>query len=419
MRVFELSTRVQSFNRGEGRSATAAAAYRSCSVIACERTGAIHSYTRKRGLEAAEIILPIGAPSWAADRSKLWNAAELRERNGPRGPNASAFKAKAQTAREFMFTFPAELSEEARRSVAREIARHLVERHGVAVDYAIHKPGRTGDDRNFHCHMMATTRRMTAEGLGKKTREWGDLKTGAKLARDLRAFIAGTMNATLKRNGLGDVVHVEHRSFKARGSGQKATRHQGPAKTHAIRKAQQRATAAWAAANRRELTDRHEKDRASLKLRQDFALQGKQAEWSERARLGAAAIRRELAQQRAADIAPTGLRRVFLSVTGRAAREAFNRQARDGARIEAARAKIAGLRAELATERRAYLAAQAKERDVLSARHKTEAAQLRQSLTERQATDRAVEVAGRRAEIGQTHERTRSQEMEGPGLGIR
>jgi hypothetical protein len=30
-------------------------------------------------------------PRWAHDRAKLWNGAEMRERNGKRGKNAGAF----------------------------------------------------------------------------------------------------------------------------------------------------------------------------------------------------------------------------------------------------------------------------------------------------------------------------------------
>ena len=81
MRVFELTTRVTGINRGDGRSATASAAYRACCEIECEREGKTHDYGRKKGLEASEIVLPQGAPAWAKDRAKLWNAAELREQN--------------------------------------------------------------------------------------------------------------------------------------------------------------------------------------------------------------------------------------------------------------------------------------------------------------------------------------------------
>jgi hypothetical protein len=245
MRTFELSTRITAVSRKDGRSATAAAAYRACCVIECEREGRTHDYTRKQGLEASAIVLPEGAPQWATDRARLWNAAEMRERNGARGKNAGAFKSDAKTAREFMFSFPAELSAAGRLNVAEAVARHLADTHGLAADFAIHRPGREGDQRNYHCHMLTTTRRMTAQGLTEKAREWDALKSGSILSKNFRAFVADTMNAALAEEGKGQLVHVEHRSFKARGSSQVPTRHQGVDRTNAKRQERKHARVAW------------------------------------------------------------------------------------------------------------------------------------------------------------------------------
>ena len=195
MRVFELSTHVKSISRGTGGSAIAAAAYRACCAIESEIDGQMHDYTRKQGREASAIVLPANAPAWAADRARLWNEAEARERNGKRGKNAGQLKQNASLAREFMFSFPAELSEAGRFKVAEIVARHLADTHGIAADFSIHRPGREGDERNYHCHMLTTTRRMTAKGLGAKAREWDDLKKRSQLAKQFRAFVAETMNA--------------------------------------------------------------------------------------------------------------------------------------------------------------------------------------------------------------------------------
>ena len=62
--------------RSTGRSATAAAACRSASVIACEREGREHDYTAKCGVEACFSLAPDDAPSSAQDRAVLRNAAE-------------------------------------------------------------------------------------------------------------------------------------------------------------------------------------------------------------------------------------------------------------------------------------------------------------------------------------------------------
>src|SRR3954454_19635545 len=102
VRVFELTTRINPVQRSQGDSATARAAYRACCVIECEREGKTHDYSRKQGREEGGIDVPEGAPAW--DRSKLWNRAELVERNGKRGKNAGKFKADAKTARDVMFT---------------------------------------------------------------------------------------------------------------------------------------------------------------------------------------------------------------------------------------------------------------------------------------------------------------------------
>src|SRR3546814_3799934 len=70
---------VKAIGRSAGRSATAAAAYRAGVEITDERTGLVHDYTRKQGVEHSELMLPTDAPEWAAARERLWNAAELAE----------------------------------------------------------------------------------------------------------------------------------------------------------------------------------------------------------------------------------------------------------------------------------------------------------------------------------------------------
>ena len=67
---------VKTIKRSAGRSATAAAAYRAGELIACEREGRVHDYSRKAGVEEAFILAPDEAPDWAQDRAALWNAAE-------------------------------------------------------------------------------------------------------------------------------------------------------------------------------------------------------------------------------------------------------------------------------------------------------------------------------------------------------
>ncbi|MBY0392119.1 MAG: MobA/MobL family protein [Novosphingobium sp.] len=204
---------VKTIGRSAGRSATAAAAYRAGVEIADERTGIVHDYTRKQGVEHREIVAPVDAPEWARDRAALWNAAEQAET-----------RKNSTVAREYEIALPAELSADERRTLTLALAREISERHGVAVDVAIHAPGRQGDQRNHHAHLLTTTRRIGAEGLGEKSREL-DQKTSGEVER-WRGRFAQMQNAALERAQA--VERVDHRSHQRRGIEGEATVHMGP-----------------------------------------------------------------------------------------------------------------------------------------------------------------------------------------------
>ncbi|MEI2780063.1 MAG: MobQ family relaxase [Candidatus Competibacter sp.] len=214
MATYHLSAKT--IGRSHGRSATAAAAYRSGARITDERTGVLHDYRRRRGVEAAFLLLPADAPDWASDRALLWNAAERAET-----------RKNSTVAREFEIALPAELDAGERQRLAFDFARELVERHGCAADVAIHRPGRAGDPRNHHAHVLLTTRRLTAAGFGEKTRELDDLKSG-EIGRWRERF-ADLQNERLREVGVE--ARVDHRSLEAQGNDREATIHLGPTAT--------------------------------------------------------------------------------------------------------------------------------------------------------------------------------------------
>ena len=216
MAIFHLS--VKTISRTAGRSSTAAAAYRAGVEITDERTGEIHDYRRKAGVESAELFLPDGAPEWATDRAKLWNTAEQSEK-----------RKNSTVAREFEVALPSELSADQRRKLAHDFARELVKRHGFAVDVAIHAPGKEGDTRNHHAHILCTTRKLTAEGFTEKTRELDDRATGAQEVTHWREQWAGLTNAALER--AGHAVRVDHRSLEMQGIDREPAIHLGPSAT--------------------------------------------------------------------------------------------------------------------------------------------------------------------------------------------
>ena len=192
---------VKTIKRSAGRSATAAAAYRSASVIECDREGRMHDYTAKRGVEACFILAPADAPDWVQDRAALWNAAEARET-----------RSNSVTAREWELALPSELSDAARIDIARAFAAQLVERYGVAADVAIHAPHREGDQRNHHAHILTTTRVMSAEGLTDKTRVLDAASTGGPEIEAMRGYWAELQNHALELAGQEE--RVDHRSLE-------------------------------------------------------------------------------------------------------------------------------------------------------------------------------------------------------------
>ena len=216
MAIYHLS--VKPISRSAGRSATAAAAYRSGERIVDERTGDVHDYTRKGGVESTDLVLPKGAPEWAGDRSKLWNAAEAAEK-----------RKDACVAREYEVALPAELSPAERRILTLEFAQEMATREGCAVDVAIHAPGKDGDQQNHHAHILRTTRKVEADGLGAKL---DTEKAGRHRKDDLEAVRerwAVLSNAALERAGHGQ--RIDHRTLEAQGIDREPTQHLGPMAT--------------------------------------------------------------------------------------------------------------------------------------------------------------------------------------------
>jgi ATP-dependent exoDNAse (exonuclease V) alpha subunit len=217
---------VKTVSRATGRSGPGAAAYRTASLIQCERDGTTHDYTRRSGVEASFIVAPPGAV-WAQDRAALWNAVEAAEK-----------RKDAKVAREYELALPHELAPKDRRTLAEGFAREVVTRFGVVADVAIHAPHRHGDERNWHVHVLTTTRVAGAEGLGAKTRELDVVQTSGPAVEALRQLWAVQVNHALER--IQSEARVDHRSYARQGEDQVATQHMGPAAAAMERKAARR-----------------------------------------------------------------------------------------------------------------------------------------------------------------------------------
>ncbi|MGO7675018.1 Ti-type conjugative transfer relaxase TraA [Rhizobium leguminosarum] len=210
-------------SRASGRSAVASAAYRAGERLTNERDGITHDFTRKEGVEHAEIVLPEGVSAeWAKSREKLWNAAEFSES-----------RKDARVAREFEIALPHELTAEQRLELTREFAQDLANRYGAGVDFAIHRPHDASDVRNHHAHLLMTTRQVNEEGLGEKTfiereNKWllkNDLPTSHMQLRDIRQSWESHANQHLAM--AGHDIRIDHRSHQECGLELEPTEHMG------------------------------------------------------------------------------------------------------------------------------------------------------------------------------------------------
>lgn len=196
MAIYHLSAKILS--RSAGRSAVAAAAYRSGGRLRDDRTGRTYDFTRKHGVEHAEIVAPPRTPAWMLDRTELWNSVEKTEK-----------RRDAQLAREIEVALPRELAAERRLSVVREFVRDEFVSQGMIADIAVHV-GRSRDGREQpHAHVMLTTRMLTTEGFGPKNRDWNATE---RLER-WRARWAENVNRELERAGRDE--RIDHRSLEA------------------------------------------------------------------------------------------------------------------------------------------------------------------------------------------------------------
>lgn len=221
MAIYHFS--VKTVARSAGRSATAAIAYRAGEKIYCEREGREHDYSRKTGVEYKEIYLPESAPQHLKNREKLWNEVEQRET-----------RKNSTVAREFEIAFPSELNQEQRLAMLEELCASIVERHQVAVDACIHAPhtGSGSDERNYHAHILMSTRKLTPEGFTEKTRELDQKHSGE--IEHWREHFAHICNMHLDMAGF--TARVDHRSYKDQENGLEATLHEGPKVTELRRR---------------------------------------------------------------------------------------------------------------------------------------------------------------------------------------
>lgn len=158
--------RVEFIARSKGQSVVAAAAYRSGEVLNDDRAGKTFDYSRKEDVIHAEIMTPLGAPSWTSDRAILWNKVEASEK-----------RKDAQLARNIIAALPRELDHKQNLALVRGYIQDNFTSKGMIADFAIHESDAGDGFKNPHAHILLTLRPLEGGEFGKKNRHWNQKNT--------------------------------------------------------------------------------------------------------------------------------------------------------------------------------------------------------------------------------------------------
>lgn len=155
--------RCEYISRSTGGNACRKASYNQRDALRCERTGELFSFKEKGGNVHHEVLLPEGADGRFKNSSILWNEAENCEK-----------RKDSQVAKEFVIALPddAQVTLEDRIELTRRFSQIFVEK-GVAVQLDVHSPHDA--EKNWHAHLLVTTRRFSEDGLTLFSKKATDL----------------------------------------------------------------------------------------------------------------------------------------------------------------------------------------------------------------------------------------------------
>ena len=239
--IYHCSIKIVS--RGKGKSAVAAAAYRSGEKLTNEWDGLTHDYTKKGGVVHSEILLPAHVPPAFSDRSTLWNSVELSEKSN-----------NAQLAREVEIALPVELSREEQTRLVREYCSSQFVSKGMIADFNLHDTG----GGNPHAHILLTMRPLDEKGawLPKSKKEYVLDENGEKIRLPSGRYKTRKVdlvdwnnreNAEVWRRAWADLANeflaqnnrperIDHRSYERQGIEQIPTVHVGVSATQMEKK---------------------------------------------------------------------------------------------------------------------------------------------------------------------------------------
>ncbi|WP_447953915.1 Ti-type conjugative transfer relaxase TraA [Sphingopyxis chilensis] len=203
MAIFHLSVKV--ISRAAGRSAVAAAAYRSAERLHDERLDRAHDFTNKSGVVHSEMLLPESAPDDWHDRERLWNDVEAFEK-----------RKDAQLSREVEFAIPREMTQAQGIELARDFVQREFVGQGMVADLNVHWDIGADGQAKPHAHVMLTMREIVVgedgeASFGAKVRDWN----ATHLVEQWRERWASRVNERLAELDID--ARVDHRSLAAQG----------------------------------------------------------------------------------------------------------------------------------------------------------------------------------------------------------
>ncbi|RYE27590.1 MAG: hypothetical protein EOP45_00725 [Sphingobacteriaceae bacterium] len=223
MAIFHAHTQV--IGKSSGKSAVAAAAYRSASKLVEHNvdrdtgitTETTWDYSKKNGVVFSKIITPDNAASWMNDREQLWN--KIQE---------LGVHKRARYSREFEIALPVELSCKQNKELLIEIVERCFVSKGMIADINMHYD----NTENPHSHIMLTMReliKLDDGGLdfGLQNMQWDKIS----FLKEVREQIAEITNKHLEMHGYDS--RISHLSHKARGILLEPTIHIGVTGKHA------------------------------------------------------------------------------------------------------------------------------------------------------------------------------------------
>lgn len=225
MAIYHLSCDI--IGRSDGRSAVAAAAYRSSEKIQAEVTGETFDYRRKTKPLYKTMFLPENAPDFTKNRSVFWNEVEKKEN-----------RCNSQFCRSFDIALPKELSLNDNIELLKKWTNVNYVSRGLVADICIHpehKDRKTGKGNdNIHAHILVSVRGVNSLGWEKnKDRESND----KNFLRKVRKSWADICNQKFEELGMEE--RIDHRTLEEQGIDREPQQHMGVVATAMQRKGKQ------------------------------------------------------------------------------------------------------------------------------------------------------------------------------------